>query len=197
MEQFVCLGLQALWLGPLPVGVNSNLPSESILGCPIIDDRYGPGNNKSVYESKTGRMRRGVLLRSFLLTQCSLEYLSRDIQHHSPLEQVKGQERICYGCWTSNFSFKYERHVNMWSKTSRRAALFHPVVSHIQTSYRDLNVSLSEQNAFLSLCSASSSSIVFPKFFLELNVMFYQLFIMWPSSMTTIVSDRKSACLLK
>lgn len=39
--------IYALWLGPLPAGVNSNLPAESILGCPVKDDRYGPGNNKS------------------------------------------------------------------------------------------------------------------------------------------------------
>lgn len=161
----------ALWPGPPTVAVNWTLPAEPVLGCPVTNDRCGPRNNKSIYESETVEMRQRVCLRSSLPTLCSLlEYWKGIVmavtQEMSPLSIRK----------TCLFV-----HVNMWGKASRKAALFHPVVSQTQASYRNL--------ARLSLCSASSSSSwnlpflawAAVKQVIRITVMFYQLFIIWPS----------------
>lgn len=95
--------LQALWFGLFVVRFNSNLQAESMQGCPVWEDRSGPGNNKSIYESNTGGMREGVLFCSFPLTPCyllnSLSQATRSQSqsgHHSPPQlQVKGHRMKC------------------------------------------------------------------------------------------------------
>lgn len=102
-----------------------------------------------------------VLPRSFLLTLCSiLEYLSRAIQQRSHRDRWKVRKGIVVAVVHENSLLNIRKTcpfvcVNMWRKTWRRAAVFHPVVSQTQTSYRNLSR--------LSLCSASSSPVAFLK----------------------------------
>lgn len=88
------MGLCSLWFGLLAVGVNSNLPAESIPACPGMEDRSGPGNNKSIYERKTGENETGRSPLRFSADTLSPSVMS---EPSYKADVAQGQDRSCYG----------------------------------------------------------------------------------------------------
>lgn len=88
------MGLCPLWFGRLAVGVNSNLPAESISACPGMEDRSGPGNNKSIYERNTGENETGSSPPRFSADTLSPSVMS---EPSYMADVAQGQDRSCYG----------------------------------------------------------------------------------------------------
>lgn len=88
------MGLRSLWFELLAVGVNSNLPAESVPPCPGMEDRSGPGNNKSIYECKTGENETGSSPPRFSADALS-PYVMSEPSYMSDVAQ--GQDKSCYG----------------------------------------------------------------------------------------------------
>lgn len=104
------------------VRIGSNFPAESRQGCPVREDRSGPGNNKSIYESKTGRKRRGVLLCSFPLPSVRSEpsyaivIIMRIVRCCPAVGERSKKCQNCYGCYAYRRSFP-NHSFSIWGKS--------------------------------------------------------------------------------
>lgn len=145
----LCLGLHALWLGLLTVGVSRNLPAESILGCLL----WTTGMDLEIINPFTKARQRewdeGFSSALFCWRSAAFWNIWAELYSSGRTrDRWKARKGIVMAV-VHVISLSNKRQtcpfvlVNMWRKTARRAALFHPVVSQTQTSYGDLNASVS------------------------------------------------------
>lgn len=99
---------RALWFGQrlFMVRVGSNSPAELRQGRPVREDRSGPGNNKSIYESKTGETETGSSALFFKgqhpAARCILRAQLHNSDHYEDSAVLSSQRwrvRKCLNCY--------------------------------------------------------------------------------------------------